>query len=69
MPPGRLRISFRFPSGGCEVRYLHVAPSVGETLTMYGKDWTVESVEAGNGHAVVMVEKRPTGAGSRMPAS
>ena len=68
MPPYRVRVSFSFPSGDHEVRYLRGAPDVGDTLTMYGKDWTVESVEgADEGPAVVSLGPPKGGGGTRMP--
>ncbi len=36
---------------------------------MYGKDWTVESVEAEHGYTVVKLEPPKGGGRSRMPAS
>ena len=67
MPPYRVRVSFSFPSGELEVRRLREAPEVGDTLTMYGKDWTVESVEAENGRVVVRLGPPRGGGGTRMP--
>ena len=70
MPPHRVRVSFSFPSGDREVRHLRGAPEVGDTLTMYGKDWTVEIVDAADaGHAVVRLEPPRADRGTRMPAS
>ena len=70
MPPHRVRVSFSFPSGDHEVRFLRGAPEAGDTLTMYGKDWTVERVKAADGgHAVVALGPLKGGGRTRMSGS
>lgn len=47
------RVSFTFPGGDYEIRYLADIPRLGEPFTARGGHWIVETVDKENGHARV----------------
>ena len=55
------RVSFTFPGGDYEIRYLADIPRLGEPFTARGGRWVVETVDKENGHArVTLRAQHPT---------
>jgi hypothetical protein len=55
------RVSFTFPGGDYEIRYLADIPKLGEPFTARGGHWIVETVDNDEGDArVTLRARRPT---------
>lgn len=60
-------ISIRFPDGTVEFRSSEANPAPGESLTAYGREWVVQSVDADT-RACVVAPGPDAVAGNGLPA-